>query len=62
MDWRGIGWTALGVLGVLIGFAYFFWPTNVLAINDRLSVGLLFVIPGVISFYHAKLAFAGDST
>lgn len=55
MDYRAVGWVALGMVSIGIGLGILLWPSYELALNDRIPFGLLFVIPGVIGLSKAKL-------
>lgn len=54
MDERAVTLGIVGVLSCLVGLAFLFWPSSTLALGDRVPVGLLFVIPGVIGIDEAR--------
>ena len=54
MDPRTAALWALGAASILVGLAFLLWPTPVLALGDRIPVGLLFIVPGVIGLDEAR--------
>lgn len=54
MNGRAIAVGVVGGLSVLIGLAFLLWPTGPLALDDRVPVALLFLIPGLIGLDDAR--------
>lgn len=54
MDGRVVGLALLGTLSAVVGLLFFAWPSGASAITDRLAIGLLFFVPGVLGLYEAK--------
>lgn len=51
---RVLALALLGTLSTVVGLLFFVWPSGATAISDRVAVGLLFFVPGVIGLYEAK--------